>query len=482
VELLDTTSAAETSSAANATRPGIKHLFPGAAGPLILRLAVEADCKKVLSHKKIHKYTNELFYGRADHTRYDISPENQLSLDIRIWKANFGKPKFLSGIAPPFFKACLVVGSKTLYLGLFMVYVMNDGFKLRDTWSWACGILLVVWCGAYLLRSYVYRLNIQRCDRTLLTSATLTSVGTISAFVLSVIAASEECEVEGPCEYLMESVVAVYSIAIIIAGCATYFYDILTWDPEMGPLLIVLWKTVVDIANFLKIYLAFTLFFALAFMRLYDGNPAAEADFGDFGVCVQSLLRVFLAGHDFGIDTSGLLHGSATGTLLAYAYLFISIVMLLTVLVAMMTVTFENVAVESKEMTWQRLRARKVLDLMEGPLIPPPFSVVSDIYQLCTKQDETVPEADGQSGDQEDGLAGGQEDDELQSAMVHKLLELWHLKRVAHSDRSAPSKAEVSSIMQNMINVLQEKVQTESYEARQVYNEQKSQNILMNAK
>ena len=246
--------------------------------------------------------------------------------------------------------------------------------------------------------------------------------------------------------------------ALSLLAAGAFIPGALLMSSVTGPLILILKGMMVDVVLFLSIYIASTAAFAVAFTAIYQEEVAAQKDFGTFRAALSTLnYATFtqLEGSAL-LPADGLLFDDLLGTVLVYLYLFLSLVMLMTLLISMLSFTFGRIA-DNSETEWLCMRAGGLLSALRAPMLPPPFSLPEDmmriLFHMCCK-----PTIEQHGGLREPPLLFADVGLGGLAFRVHKLISRYHLKQVYKREQSAACSHEVS-LLTRQFESLQERIQ-----------------------
>jgi len=170
----------------------------------------------------------------------------------------------------------------------------------------------------------------------------------------------------------------VYSFGILLVAMMV-FPSLFVLNPVMGPLMLTMGKMITDAVSWLLVYVSLIVTFALALTASYTMSPTSAADdhFGNVQSSIFSLFRATFGNFENVLNEDGLILNDSVGTVLLYVFLFITVLMLITLLLAMLTFTFEKVSLNS-DVEWRFMRAEAILAYMYAPILPTPLSIISD--------------------------------------------------------------------------------------------------------
>eukprot|EP01050_Picozoa_sp_SAG11_P012677 SAG11_NODE_1424_length_4949_cov_2.978763_7_plen_172_part_01 len=127
-----------------------------------------------------------------------------------------------------------------------------------------------------------------------------------------------------------------------------------TLHPKLGPLILTIFKMTADVALFAFLALVFIIGFAAAIVPMYIINPTHKL--GNFGgALIQTMLGVV------GEQDMDTIQETTGGMLLYMIYLFIMAVILLNLLIAMLSSTYERLK-ESSLTQWRFLVVCTIVD------------------------------------------------------------------------------------------------------------------------
>jgi len=169
--------------------------------------------------------------------------------------------------------------------------------------------------------------------------------------------------------------------------------------PKKGPYVLMVFRMMDDVFNFVVILFFFILVFSAAFSKLYEPDPStrnlpsplpsswplASSDascvdyFASWDVGIVYLIENSVTGGDFFECVRNTPEVAITAWILSLVYFFFVALLLLNMLIAMMAKTFDNVA-EAQAMNYTFLMAQMTVTIDQQPPTPPPLYVLKIPY------------------------------------------------------------------------------------------------------
>ena len=169
--------------------------------------------------------------------------------------------------------------------------------------------------------------------------------------------------------------------------------------PKKGPYVLMVFRMMDDVFNFVVILFFFILVFSAAFSKLYEPDPStrnlpspltsswtlASSDascvdyFASWYVGIVYLIENSVTGGDFFECVRNTPEVAITAWILSLVYFFFVALLLLNMLIAMMAKTFDNVA-EAQAMNYTFLMAQMTVTIDQQPPTPPPLYVLMIPY------------------------------------------------------------------------------------------------------
>eukprot|EP00045_Choanoeca_perplexa_P009987 m.99587 g.99587 ORF g.99587 m.99587 type:complete len:744 (+) comp15102_c0_seq4:62-2293(+) len=188
-----------------------------------------------------------------------------------------------------------------------------------------------------------------------------------------------------------------YSSNVLLAFSAVLsilrLLNILETNSLLGPLQISIRQILQDLMVFLCILLVFVVAFSAGLTKLYESvedipeNEEVLAAFGNFGACLRTSFWAL-----FGLIELGTLtvegrfaqRIQATGEIVFGIYMVLVFILLVNLLIAMISNTYQRIA-DNSDTIWKFARARLIREFQRYPSVPAPLNLVTEPISFLLK-------------------------------------------------------------------------------------------------
>eukprot|EP00043_Microstomoeca_roanoka_P019864 m.231087 g.231087 ORF g.231087 m.231087 type:complete len:773 (+) comp17063_c5_seq1:303-2621(+) len=183
----------------------------------------------------------------------------------------------------------------------------------------------------------------------------------------------------------------IFAFAGLLSGLR--FLNVLEAHYLLGPLQISIREILSDLFVFVAILLVFMIAFAVALTKVYEhledvpANELIISNFGDFESALRTMFWAIFGFFDLDLLSVGGARSTEIqvfGELLFGAYMVIVFVLLINLLIAIITNTYQRI-VDNSDVVWKFARARLIREFQTYPAVPAPLNIVLEPIEFITR-------------------------------------------------------------------------------------------------